>query len=163
MATNPRMNEPVEFLIQLTEDAGMHDGIQGCQALRIGEDDARQTRTVNVSVRGDNLGTELTAYFIVSGLPGQHRSVGNLIGTDYVATKFAHHGCNRALAAADSTGQADAEHHLLEAGRTAAMPAVWPRLSRAALIVLLISMAMVSGPTPPGTGVMAPAICIASG
>src|SRR5208282_4607371 len=32
-----------------------------------------------------------------------------------------------------------------------------PRRSFAALTVLLISMAMVSGPTPPGTGVMAPA------
>jgi hypothetical protein len=106
-------------------------------------------------------------------MSGRHQSVGNLIGTDDVAAKFAHHGGYGALATTDPAGQANAEHHWLEAGwleagrletgRAAVTPAGWARLSRAALIVLLMSMAMVSGPTPPGTGVMAPAICMTSG
>src|SRR5579862_4374550 len=37
------------------------------------------------------------------------------------------------------------------------------RRSLAAFTVLLISMVMVMGPTPPGTGVSAPAVCTASG
>ncbi len=40
--------------------------------------------------------------------------------------------------------------------RAAAVATFWPRRSLAAFTVLLISMAMVSGPTPPGTGVMRP-------
>src|SRR5712691_13336003 len=39
----------------------------------------------------------------------------------------------------------------------------FPRLILAALTVFAISIAIVSGPTPPGTGVMAPAISATSG
>src|SRR5262245_1210167 len=45
----------------------------------------------------------------------------------------------------------------------AAFAEVLARRRRAALTVLLISMVMVMGPTPPGTGVSAPAVLMASG
>src|SRR4029077_5634641 len=100
---------------------------------------------------------------VVSGLARRDQGVRHFVGVEHVAAEFGHHGSDSAFPTADAARQADAKHQRPEAGLAAVAPAVCARLSRAALMVLLMSMAIVSGPTPPGTGVMAPAISAASG
>ena len=76
------------------------------------------------------------------------------------AIAVAQHRGHGGFARSDPAGEADAQHQGCD---DAAAGARAPRRMRAAFTVLLISMAMVSGPTPPGTGVYAPATSTTSG
>ena len=75
-----------------------------------------------------------------------------------------------ALAGGDTASQCDGQHFVTGGGGPAPprayvrvfYPSI-PALCLAAVSVFLRSIAIVSGPTPPGTGVRAPAICSTSG
>ena len=80
---------------------------------------------------------------------------------------FTEHGGNGAFAASDAAGEAKSKHYLPDY-RARAVHCVAENLGearrrRAAFTVLLMSIVMVMGPTPPGTGVSAPAVLMASG
>ena len=86
------------------------------------------------------------------------------VGVEYETAASAQYPRNGAFSAADASGYSDAQHQLRAvAGIAPAGNAFRPRRMAAAFTVLLISMAMVSGPTPPGTGVYAPAMLTTSG
>ena len=81
-------------------------------------------------------------------------------------TQLAEHCRYSALAAGDSAGQSESQHsaaHRAVAVDWVADNSGEARRRRAALTVLLMSMVMVMGPTPPGTGESAPAVLTASG
>src|SRR5450432_4560428 len=92
------------------------------------------------------------------------------IGIQYGKTQLAQHRADRALPAGDSAGKPQTKHERFYRAMALCagfvednFPEGSPRRSRAAFTVLLISMVMVIGPTPPGTGVSAPATLAASG
>src|SRR5271169_3262480 len=85
---------------------------------------------------------------------------------EYRKSHLAQHRRYRALPARYPAGESHFQHMALGAGPGAYCPATtedFPRRSRAAFTVLLISMVIVTGPTPPGTGESAPAVNSASG
>ena len=118
----------------------------------IGDDQIYPNAEKKVSLR-TNLNTQLTPKVNLS------LSIA-YVGVENLTIPIAQQGRHRRLPRGDPAGESDAQHQgwdLTAAGARA------PRRSLAALTVLLISMAMVSGPTPPGTGVYAPATSTTSG
>src|SRR6266849_4402821 len=98
-------------------------------------------------------------------MPRLHQLVRQGVGVQNGEAHFAEHRGYRALAAGDAAGETESQHifyRALTVDCTVALSA-WPRRSLAAFTVLLMSMVMVMGPTPPGTGVSAPAVFTASG
>src|SRR6185312_8762455 len=69
----------------------------------------------------------------------------DLVGVHQVSAARGEHLCYYCFSAGESSCNADTQAHAK------------PRRILAAFTVFDINMAMVSGPTPPGTGVMAPA------
>src|SRR4029077_5091223 len=104
--------------------------------------------------------------FMMRGIAGFDERVRYRIGVEDGKAHFTQHGADRAFAAGDAASDPKTEHErfylavTLDCGCFAADA---PRRRRAAFTVLLISMVMVMGPTPPGTGVRAPATFMASG
>src|ERR1700677_519469 len=78
------------------------------------------------------------------------------------AAGVAKHGYRRGLSGGDAASHSNVQHHTSTA-REALLPRPLLRRWRAAATVLLISIAIVRGPTPPGTGVNAPAVRTTSG
>src|SRR5580704_14355398 len=145
----------------------MHDGVQASEALRIGKHDGAEFFPVYQALRREDAGAKFTHHFIVGGPAGLAHLVRDFIGLKHATTELAQHRNHRGLPGGNSSGEADAQHQ----GLAAAAPVLLPdvprpppaRRRRAARTVLLISMAIVSGPTPPGTGVIAPATSAAAG
>src|SRR5215471_21592545 len=81
----------------------------------------------------------------MDGLSGAIKVVGNFVGVDDTGAEIRKHFCHYRFSAGQSAGESYPQH--LQN----------PRLRRHAFTVFTISMAMVNGPTPPGTGVIAPA------
>src|SRR6266852_568284 len=162
-----------ELAIQGVHDAGMDDAVQAFEPGGVGEDDRGELGAVNAAVGGAHLATKLFEDLVVSGLAGLNQAARERVGIEYAAAELAHHCGHGALAAGNPSGEADVQHQRLATfsaavratGRDAppARLVAFPLRRRAALTVLLISMAMVSGPTPPGTGVIAPATPATSG
>src|SRR5262249_58880174 len=94
------------------------------------------------------------------------------IRIDHRKSQFVQHSRDRALSARNAPGQAEPQHRRVHRAPVAEFTACValesdpelaprpPRLNRAAFTVLLISIVIVIGPTPPGTGVSAPATFI---
>ena len=100
----------------------------------------------------ENSLAEFRDHFVVGGLAGLEHFVAQRIDFQNLAIEIAQHAGHGGFSGCDSAGQADAQHQrsLLHAAATGARE---PRRMRAAFTVLLMSIAIVSGPTPPGTGV----------
>src|SRR5277367_3280450 len=101
--------------------------------------------SIQASIGANDLRAEALDDAVVDRPPRLHELAPNLIGVDDRNPEVREHAAHRRLAAAQSAGKSNAQH---QAGK--------PRRILAARTVLDISMAMVSGPTPPGTGVNAP-------
>src|SRR5277367_6060971 len=129
----------------------MQNLIQAHALRRIRENYMPQLASVHVAVRVQDFSAELADHFVVGLLPLLKQFVPQRVR-------------DRGFPGCDAAGEANAQHQrgtAAAAGGLAVTRA--PRRSRAALMVLLINMAMVSGPTPPGTGVSAPATLATSG
>ena len=83
--------------------------------------------------------------------------MGQRVRLKKMRTTFYQHDRNRRFAARDAASKSYAQHGYVYFIEKSAHPLRVLRRSLAAFTVLLISMAIVSGPTPPGTGVIAPA------
>src|SRR6266568_2975402 len=136
---------PLPF-VELTEDdvgdARVHDGVQAVELGPVGKNNVRE-------------------------LDPFDQSMGQGIGVEDGEAYFAEHGGDGALSAGNSARESESEHFFSD---YRAMALDWvkenlgdARRRRAAFTVLHMSMAMVIGPTPPGTGVSAPAVFVASG
>ncbi len=160
-SNNGRVDDAVQFL-----DTG--DAV----AFGLGiwsERDFRQFGAIYGSVRVQNFAAEVPNDFVVHGLARLHQRVGYAISFHQVSAQCDKHISHHRLAGSNSSGEANFHHRL--SIRTIHCRAEntetdyrcdntgtrVPRRIFAAFTVLNISIAMVSGPTPPGTGVTAPA------
>src|SRR5271156_219698 len=142
----------------------MQNLIQAHALRRIRENYMPQLASVHVAVRVQDFSAELADHFVVGLLPLLKQFVPQRVRIQHRTVQFAQHRRDRGFPGCDAAGEANAQHQrgtAAAAGGLAVRRA--PRRSRAALMVLLINMAMVSGPTPPGTGVSAPATLATSG
>ena len=124
-----------------------------------------EDRAIDALIRTQNRASKFEDDILVRGLAGLLELTRESISIENETAEIAHHRGNGAFAATDSAGQADAEHQdpAGDAADCELCEAEAARRIRAASTVLCMSMAMVRGPTPPGTGVMAPATLAASG
>src|SRR5947209_2620523 len=106
-----------------------------------------QFGAIHAPVRIDDIFAKRSYDVIIDSLAGLHKLASHFIRVHYVCSAGSKHSSDNALAASQPAGEPDGQRHC-----TARL-----RRMRAAFTVFDISMAMVSGPTPPGTGVMAPA------
>lgn len=125
--------------IQLTLfDCRMNETIQLLPKFGILEYQLTQHFAIDASVTGNDSRAERFGHGSIHGISGSEQSAGQQIGFNDATTQLGKHATNTALACTDAAGQSDLQH-------------ANPRRMRAALMVLLISIAMVIGPTPPGT------------
>src|SRR5438132_2618475 len=148
-------------------DSRVHDGVEAIELGLIREDNRAKLCAVHAPRRIDDRTTKFLNDSIVGGLAGFDELVRQPVGVQNREAHFAEHGGDGAFAAGDAAGEAKSEHlffdYRAEAVDCVAENFGEARRRRAALTVLLISMVMVMGPTPPGTGVRAPAMLIAAG
>src|SRR5262249_28328881 len=126
-----------------TNDVRMHQGVQFFQPLRTVKNLHGQGAAVDMAIGSQNLRPELPHYIIVCFGPRQQDFMAELIGRKNSTAQFREGVGDVGFPGREAAGEADFQHV--------------PRRRRAALTVLTMSMAMVRGPTPPGTGVYAPA------
>src|SRR5262245_26822166 len=107
----------------------------------LAEDDVAESGSIDGSIGRQNSRPELLHHGCIHCLTRLEQMMCDLIRIEDGATQLAEHGPNGTFARCDSAGQADPKHHS-------------PRRMRAALIVFFINVAIVIGPTPPGTGVI---------
>ncbi len=138
-------------LLEASPHQGMNRRLQGEARLRIAEDASGDLGVVHATPLVQHLGAEEGAHrrgaFAPRAVELRHQTV----GVDHLESRLAQPGRHRRLAAGEPAGEADAE----SAG---AHDAGSPCRRRAAFRVLARTMATVSGPTPPGTGVIAAAL-----
>src|SRR5437764_696316 len=96
---------------------------------------------VDRSVRRENARAKFADDGGMHGLTGFKQSVRDSIGIDQTAAEFDEHQPHRALTGGNSSRQPHSKHQSR-------------RRMRAALSVFFIRIAIVIGPTPPGTGVI---------
>src|SRR5262249_25410294 len=111
-----------------------------------------QPSAINRAVRAQNLPAKGFHQLLVDRLAGAVELVHNLVGVNHFSAQVREYSGDRGFAAGHAAGQAHAQHRYLR-----------PRRMVQAFTVLAMSMAIVNGPTPPGTGVMAPATSAARG
>src|ERR1019366_7297149 len=121
----------------------VHQRIQAGQTLRVSEDARRQGAAVDGGVGGQNLATEFLYHGLVSLSAGRHHRMADFIRLNQQATAGGQRLANKRLSAGETARQPNFQHT--------------PKRRSAEATVLTMSMAMVRGPTPPGTGVYAPA------
>src|SRR5581483_161545 len=128
------------------EDRRMNQAVEFFQALGSVPDQGTQFGAVNMVVLIQDIVTELLHDGIIGLATGREDLVAELIGFNQHAPEIGKGMSDEGFAARQSSGESYAEHRRCSAART----------------VLAISIAIVSGPTPPGTGVNAPATSLTS-
>lgn len=106
--------------------------------------------------------TEVLHHLEIDILAGLQELVRYVIRKNDVNTKAMKHFAYYGFSTGDTAGQANSQHEVV-LGYFCNCVTSTLRRSLAALRVLAISMAIVNGPTPPGTGVRAPATSATSG
>lgn len=127
----------------LGEHGRVDDGVELVDARVSGvEGEAREGGAVERAVAVEDARAETLDDRSEDGLAGVHERAADFVGGEDVRAVRGEQARDGGFAAAEIAGEANAEH----AGYL-------PRRRRAALTVFDMSMAMVSAPTPPGTGV----------
>ena len=119
----------------------MNQRVQLRTSLRIAEDDLSENLAANPSIGGKDAIAKSLNHGFIYGLARLKQFVRDPVGIDEVASKLDEHYAHRALARGDAAREPDPEHQMA-------------RRMRAALSVFFMSIAIVIGPTPPGTGVI---------
>ena len=88
----------------------MNNRIQRLQFVRVGEDNAGQSRAVDASIRCEDIRAKFPPYLFVSRLSGRDQDVGHFVSIEYVAAEFAHHRGHGTFSAADAARQSNAQH-----------------------------------------------------
>ena len=122
--------------------AGMHDGVQPCARRRVREDDVPEPLPVQAAVLGQDPGTESRHHVAVGRAARRHDLVRDPVQVEGGEAGRGQPPEDARLPAGDPPGQADPQGQAR---------------SPAAFTVFFMRSAMVRGPTPPGTGVSAPA------
>lgn len=148
-------------------DPWMDNGVEPVEFGVIGKDQRAEFASVHTALAIGDRRTEFAEHFFVGGLARLYEFVRKRVGVKDREAQFAEHGRDGAFAAGDPAGQSESEHlyscHRADAVDCVAETLGEARRRRAAFTVLLMSIVMVIGPTPPGTGVSAPAVFTASG
>lgn len=147
-------------------DTRVDDGVQAREFRAICEYQSSKLGAVHPCLAVGDRWTKFAEDLFVGGLARLKEFVRERVGVKNGETQFPQHGRDRALAAGDAASQSKSQHflnHRADAVDCEVEIAGEARRRRAALTVLLISMVIVMGPTPPGTGVSAPAALTASG
>jgi len=157
-----------ELLMDEGFNARVQDRIEAREFGGVGKNNGGEFGAVDLLRGVENSRTEIAQDFVVGGLTAGDELVGERIGVEDIEAEFAEHGGYGGFSSGDASGKAEAAHaggHRAPAECTvsAAEVAVFRRRKSAAFTVLLMSMVIVMGPTPPGTGVRAPAVLMASG
>ena len=118
----------------------MNEAVELPAGLRIVKHDFPENLAIDGSVRGENTIAECLNDRHMNRLTGLQQLMCDVVRVDQVASQLDKHTADGALACGDSTGEPDPGHQR-------------PRRIRAAFTVFFISIAIVIGPTPPGTGV----------
>src|SRR5215469_5464954 len=120
-------------------DRRMHQFVQFLKQRRLVENKRSQLAPIDALFRRENASAEFADYRVI-GLPiGQQHLMTELVGFNEMTAEIGQCMSHETLAAGQTSGEPYPEHTCCSAACT----------------VLLISIAMVSGPTPPGTGVYA--------
>jgi len=133
-------------------DARMHNGVETVEPGAIVENDSAEFCAVNTATRGEDGLSEFLEDLVVGRIARLDEPMSQGIGIEDGEAHFAQHGGDGAFAAGDSTGEAESEHDRelsRRNGRLRCRKFGEARRRRAALTVLLMSMVMVMGPTPP--------------
>src|SRR2546425_4759026 len=120
---------------------GMDDPVQFCPGLRITENDFSKNIPIDRSIRRQDVFTKGLNRGCIDRLAGPKEFVGDPVRVEEMASELDEHYSHGGLARSDSAGEPCAEHQMA-------------RRKRAAFSVFLMSVAIVIGPTPPGTGVI---------
>ncbi len=142
-------------------DRGMDDAVQ-VPNTTASESQLCELAPIDASVGAENPRAEMLHNVFVDLGSRRHQLVSDPICLNNPRPELAKNVSDRAFAASEATGQAYAKQDDPCCSGDAEVSAA-PRRRRAALMVFAISMAMVSGPTPPGTGVRAPATSATAG
>ena len=135
-----------EPLADAAVDLGVDDGFEIGAGDAIAEDQPAEGRTIERAIGAQVGGTEAIDDARQSSRAGGDGVAGELVGIDDRGTEGSKPGEAIRLPRRDAAGQGCPPHGHMAARRAAA-----------ALTVLRSRTAIVSGPTPPGTGVSAPA------
>ena len=135
--------EGLELPFQLRENGGMHKGIKFLDPRMIGvEGEGGESAAIKRTVGGQDLRPEMVKDRREDGLAGPHHRAANLVGAEPMGAHAGEQATDRGFPTREFAGEADPQH-----------PSQPTRRNRAALTVLAMRVAMVSAPTPPGTGV----------
>src|SRR6185437_13148101 len=117
--------------------------IQPSKRFRGSEDTRRKRATIDFTSLCKDALTEFADHRVVRFPASRQHGMAELVGMDHQAAPAGERFRDEAFAAGEAPGESDFQH--------------LPHRRSAASTVFAMSMAMVSGPTPPGTGVYAEA------
>ncbi len=117
---------------------GMHEVVEDSQTVAIGEDFESQQLAIDFAVRTENTAAEFADNRVIGGPVGQKHFVTEHVGFDQPAAKIFERCSYKTLTAGQAARQSDCQHDCRRSAES---------------IVFTISVAIVIGPTPPGTGV----------
>ena len=128
----------------------MHDCIQLFHT-SVGEGDASQRAAIQLSIGEHNSFAKVSNDVLVNGVTGLHQFTPDGVRLQHVRSKHSEDLRHGGLSASQAAGETNAQHdgYFFSCFFSEEMP----RLSFAAVTVFCISIAIVSAPTPPGTGV----------
>ncbi len=129
-------------------DGGVNDAVEAFETVGVIEDEGGKGAAVDLAVGGEDGRAELADDVRVGFAVFGQYLVAEIIGLDEMAAELFEGAADEGFAAGQAAGEAYEEHGAAGAAR---------RRDSAERTVLDMSMAMVRGPTPPGTGVRAPA------
>ena len=167
----PGIGEKLDQVRLILADERVQDRFEDGALLGVREDDAAKTGAVDGALRGQDLLAERLGHGLVRRRAYFDETVSDLVGVEDGGAQGGEDARDGRLARGDSTGQTDPQDERLAApghgrrrrperqrgpGRKVGVlghRATGRRRRRAARRVLRSRQAMVSGPTPPGTGV----------
>src|SRR5215472_7568165 len=121
----------------------MNQRVQARQPLRVLEHQRGQTRPGDGAIGRKDFTAKFAHHPVVGLAAWRHHLAADFVGLNHEATPAGQRFTHECLTGGDAAGQTYFQHR--------------PRRRSAEATVFDISMAMVSGPTPPGTGVYADA------
>ncbi len=104
--------EARELAIDRREQRRVHQGIEPRQFIGVGKDDGGEGGPRDAAIGRENLAAEFAHHFFVGRAAGRNHLMAERVGFQNMAAEFAHHGGHGAFAAADSSGESDAQHQM---------------------------------------------------
>lgn len=135
----------------LGEHDRVNEGVQLLRFLGVGEGERGELLPIDLAIRQENARTVRPHDRFVASFTRAVEPRDDGVGVDRDAAEAGQHAHDGRLPAGDAAGEANAQHR---ASARDGIGGHHPRLRFAASTVFFISIAIVIGPTPPGTGVI---------